>query len=161
MVTGKVVGKTTVYGRAVETSSGKVFSEDQVNVEVVNLKGVRIVSPLTHIVSNEKMPLRVIGLTDGSEIDTALLIGGRTPIMIFEWTLSNKECGELVHPFQANGYTPPSGDQAQLQFHARRPGTTIVRLSVMHQKKRFTAEVEISVLLMFILFRVCHSCVVM
>lgn len=88
-----------MHGRSVD-SSGKVYSTDQVEIEVVNLKGVRVVSHLTHILSNEKMPLRVVGIADGSEIDTSLLIGGEAPIMSFEWILSNKECGELVQPFQ-------------------------------------------------------------
>ncbi|ODM96783.1 hypothetical protein Ocin01_09896 [Orchesella cincta] len=145
LVTGKVVGRTRIHGRSIDITTKKLYSEDHVEVEVVNLKGIRIVSPLTHILNNERMPLRAVGLTDNQDIDTSLLLGADSPIMTFEWSSSNSECGELVHPFQVNGYNPPSGDQAQLQFHARRPGTTTIKLTVVFAKKKFTAAVDISV----------------
>ncbi|CAL8098880.1 unnamed protein product [Orchesella dallaii] len=146
LVTGKVVGKTKIHGRSVDISTKKIYSEDYVEVEVVNLKGIRIVSPLTHILSNEKMPLRAVGLTDGGqEIETSLLLGANSPIMTFEWSSSNRECGDLIRPFQASGYIPPSGDQAQLQFHAKRPGSTTVKLVVSFGGKMYTTTVDISV----------------
>lgn len=100
MVTGKVLGRTTLEGRSVDSRSNKVYSSDTAEVEIVNLKGIKIISPLTHILSNERMPLRAVGVTSEGEIDTSFLLGGIQPIMSFEWSTSNKECGDLVHPFQ-------------------------------------------------------------
>jgi len=78
-----------------------VYSEDYLDVNVVNLVGLRIHSALSKVQVNEIIPVWAVGLSqNGVELDPTILFGGKNPLMTFEWNIGNSGNGEIEYPFQ-------------------------------------------------------------
>ncbi|MCI4387096.1 hypothetical protein PGIGA_G00070160 [Pangasianodon gigas] len=92
LVRGIAVGNMTVTGvvQAVDTESGKlvVISQDQVEVEVVQLKGVRIRAPITRMKTGAMMPVYVMGLTSS---ETPFSFGNALPGLTFHWSVTKRD----------------------------------------------------------------------
>ncbi|XP_060793096.1 nuclear pore membrane glycoprotein 210 [Neoarius graeffei] len=92
LVRGVAVGNMTVTGvvQAVDTESGKllVVSQDQVEVEVVQLKGVRIRAPITRMKTGTMMPVYVMGLTSS---ETPFSFGNALPGLAFHWSVTKRD----------------------------------------------------------------------
>uniref|UniRef100_A0A3B1IR40 Nucleoporin 210 n=1 Tax=Astyanax mexicanus TaxID=7994 RepID=A0A3B1IR40_ASTMX len=96
LVRGVAVGNMTVTGvvQAVDTESGKlvVVSQDQVEVEVIQLKAIRIRAPITRMKSGTMMPVHVMGLTS---TQTPFSFGNALPGLTFHWSVTKRDILEL------------------------------------------------------------------
>ncbi|XP_002667606.3 nuclear pore membrane glycoprotein 210 [Danio rerio] len=91
-VQGLAVGNMTVTGvvQAVDTETGKlvVVSKDQVDVEVVQLKAIRIRAPITRMKTGTLMPVYVMGLTSSQ---TPFAFGNALPGLTFHWSVTKRD----------------------------------------------------------------------
>ncbi|CAJ0929988.1 unnamed protein product [Ranitomeya imitator] len=96
LVKGAKIGNVTVTGviQAVDAESGKVaiVSEDKVQVEVVQLSGVRIHAPVTRMKSGTQMPVYVMGM---SSSQTPFSFGNAVPGLTFHWSVIKRDFIEL------------------------------------------------------------------
>ncbi|KAL1021498.1 hypothetical protein UPYG_G00014030 [Umbra pygmaea] len=95
-VRGVAVGNVTVTGlvQAVDAESGKlvVVSQDQVEVEVVLLRAIRIRAPITRMKTGTQMPVYVVGLTSSQ---TPFSFGNSVPGLTFVWATTKRDVLEL------------------------------------------------------------------
>ncbi|KAM6977831.1 nuclear pore membrane glycoprotein 210 [Aplochiton taeniatus] len=95
-VRGVAVGNVTVTGlvQAVDAETGKlvVVSQDQVEVEVVQLRAIRIRAPITRMKTGTKMPVYVMGLTNGQ---TPFSFGNAVPGLSFHWSTTKRDILEV------------------------------------------------------------------
>ncbi|CAK6957463.1 LOW QUALITY PROTEIN: nuclear pore membrane glycoprotein 210 [Scomber scombrus] len=91
-VRGVTVGNVTVTGlvQAVDAETGKlvVVSQDQVEVEVVHLLGIRIRAPITRMKTGTQMPVYVMGLTNSQ---TPFSFGNAVPGLTFHWSTTKRD----------------------------------------------------------------------
>ncbi|KAA0706727.1 Nuclear pore membrane glycoprotein 210 [Triplophysa tibetana] len=91
-VQGLSVGNMTVTGvvQAVDTETGKlvVVSQDQVDVEVVQLIAIRIRAPITRMKTETQMPVYVMGLTS---TQTPFSFGNALPGLTFHWSVTKRD----------------------------------------------------------------------
>ncbi|XP_070695859.1 nuclear pore membrane glycoprotein 210 isoform X2 [Pempheris klunzingeri] len=91
-VTGVAIGNVTVTGlvQAIDAESGKlvIVSQDQVQVEVVQLTGIRIRAPITRIKTGAQMPVYVMGLTNSQ---TPFSFGNALPSLTFHWSTTKRD----------------------------------------------------------------------
>uniref|UniRef100_A0AAY5EBC3 BIG2 domain-containing protein n=1 Tax=Electrophorus electricus TaxID=8005 RepID=A0AAY5EBC3_ELEEL len=96
LVRGLAVGNMTVTGvvQAVDTETGKlvVVSQDQVEVEVIQLKAIRIRAPITRLKTGTMMPVHVMGLTSSQ---TPFSFGNALPGLSFHWTVTKRDILEV------------------------------------------------------------------
>ncbi|TRY98562.1 hypothetical protein DNTS_005269, partial [Danionella cerebrum] len=95
-VQGLSVGNMSVTGvvQAVDTETGKlvVVSKDEVEVEVVQLKGIRIRAPITRVKTGTLMPVHVMGLTSAQ---TPFSFGSAVPGLSFHWSVTKRDTLEI------------------------------------------------------------------
>ncbi|XP_031421461.1 nuclear pore membrane glycoprotein 210 [Clupea harengus] len=95
-VKGIALGNVTVTGlvQAVDAETGKlvIVSQDQVEVEVVLLSGIRIRAPITRMKTGTLMPVYVMGLT-GSQ--TPFSLGNAVPGLTFHWSVTKRDILEV------------------------------------------------------------------
>uniref|UniRef100_A0AAV2M0I1 BIG2 domain-containing protein n=1 Tax=Knipowitschia caucasica TaxID=637954 RepID=A0AAV2M0I1_KNICA len=98
LVKGTTVGNVTVTGlvQAVDAETGKlvVVSQDQVEVEVVQLSAIRIKAPITRMKTGAQMPVFVIGL---SSSQTPFSLANAVPGLTFHWSTTKRDILD-VHP---------------------------------------------------------------
>ncbi|XP_039627245.1 nuclear pore membrane glycoprotein 210-like [Polypterus senegalus] len=91
-VIGIGVGNVTVTGvaQAVDVETGKlvITSMDNVDVEVVQLKAVRIRAPITRMKTDTKMPVYVMGIKSSQ---TPFSFGNALPGLTFQWIVSKRD----------------------------------------------------------------------
>ncbi|RVE70662.1 hypothetical protein OJAV_G00067530 [Oryzias javanicus] len=91
-VRGVAVGNVTVTGmvQVVDTETGKlvIISQDQVDVEVVVLTGIRIRAPITRMKTGTQMPVYVMGMTNSQ---TPLSFGSVFPVLTFHWSTTKRD----------------------------------------------------------------------
>ncbi|KAG7521448.1 hypothetical protein JOB18_048637 [Solea senegalensis] len=91
-VRGVDIGNVTVTGlvQAVDAETGKlvVVSQDQVEVEVVRLTGIRIRTPITRMKTGTQMPVYVMGLTNSQ---TPFSFGNAVPGLTFHWSTTKRD----------------------------------------------------------------------
>uniref|UniRef100_A0A4W3IMT2 Nucleoporin 210 like n=1 Tax=Callorhinchus milii TaxID=7868 RepID=A0A4W3IMT2_CALMI len=96
-LTALVVGTAKVTGivQAVDDDTGRVvvFSQDDVTVEVVQLKGIKIHAPVTRLKTGTQMPIYVMGLTSSQ---TPFSFGNAVPGLTFHWITTKRDVIELV-----------------------------------------------------------------
>uniref|UniRef100_A0AAY5KJJ6 BIG2 domain-containing protein n=1 Tax=Esox lucius TaxID=8010 RepID=A0AAY5KJJ6_ESOLU len=95
-VKGVAIGNVTVTGlvQAVDAETGKlvVVSQDQVEVEVVQLRAIRIRAPITRMKTGTQMPVYLIGLTSSQ---TPFSFGNAVPGLTFLWTTTKRDILEV------------------------------------------------------------------
>ncbi|KAL2103919.1 hypothetical protein ACEWY4_000787 [Coilia grayii] len=95
-VKGIAVGNVTVTGQvqAVDAETGKlvIVSQDEVEVEVVQLAGIRIRAPITRMKTGTLMPVYVMGLTSSQ---TPFSFGNADPGLSFHWSVSKRDILEV------------------------------------------------------------------
>ena len=74
-------------------------SQDEVNVFVVRLAGLRIHAPLRRLKVGNTMPLFAVGIT--SEAETPHAFGSANPALTFAWTINSQQVttGPLIRTF--------------------------------------------------------------
>ncbi|KAM4609800.1 nuclear pore membrane glycoprotein 210 [Polymixia lowei] len=91
-VRGAAIGNVTVTGlvQAVDAETGKlvVVSQDQVEVEVVRLRAIRIRAPITRMKTGAQMPVYVMGLTNSQ---TPFSFGNAIPGLTFHWSTTKRD----------------------------------------------------------------------
>ncbi|XP_020785442.2 nuclear pore membrane glycoprotein 210 isoform X2 [Boleophthalmus pectinirostris] len=91
-VKGATIGNVTVTGlvQAVDAETGKlvVVSQDQVEVEVVQLTAIRIKAPITRMKTGAQMPVYVIGLTSSQ---TPFTFANAIPGLTFHWSTTKRD----------------------------------------------------------------------
>ncbi|XP_072685713.1 nuclear pore membrane glycoprotein 210-like isoform X8 [Canis lupus baileyi] len=96
-VTGKVVGTAVVHGtiQTVNEDTGKVivFSQDEVYIEVVQLRAVRILAAATRLITATEMPVYVMGVTS---TQTPFSFSNANPGLTFHWSMSKRDVLDLV-----------------------------------------------------------------
>ncbi|KAI5164766.1 hypothetical protein MUG91_G45n184 [Manis pentadactyla] len=96
-VTGKVVGTAVVHGtiQTVNEDTGKiiVFSQDEVQIEVVQLRAVRILVATTRLITGTEMPVYVMGVTS---TQTPFSFSSANPGLTFHWSMSKRDVLDLV-----------------------------------------------------------------
>ncbi|XP_044304352.1 nuclear pore membrane glycoprotein 210-like isoform X3 [Varanus komodoensis] len=145
-VTAKAVGTATVLGtiRAVNEDTGKVivFSQDQVDLEVVQLRAIRIHAPATRLMTGTKMPVYVIGLTS---MVTPFSFGNADPALSFHWSMSKRDVLDfLPRHSEVSLQLIPESNFAMV-LHTRAAGRTSIRVTVRSsglQAKQFEGNLD-------------------
>ncbi|XP_006264393.3 nuclear pore membrane glycoprotein 210-like [Alligator mississippiensis] len=96
-VTAKTVGTAIIQGtiQAVSEDTGRVivFSQDQIELEVVQLRAVRIHVPATRLITATEMPVYVKGMTS---MQTPFSFGSAKAGLIFQWSVSKRDVLDLL-----------------------------------------------------------------
>ncbi|XP_069594525.1 nuclear pore membrane glycoprotein 210-like [Ranitomeya imitator] len=91
-VTGLAIGTTKIRGtvQAIREDNGQstVFSQDEIVVEVVYLKAIRIHIPVTRLITPSEMPVYVMGV---SSTQTPFSFGNSKPPLQFYWSLNKRD----------------------------------------------------------------------
>uniref|UniRef100_A0A670JKH2 Nucleoporin 210 like n=1 Tax=Podarcis muralis TaxID=64176 RepID=A0A670JKH2_PODMU len=130
-VLAKAVGTATILGtiRAVNEDTGKVivFSQDQVDLEVVQLKAIRIHAPATRLITGTKMPVYVVGLTSTL---TPFSFGNADPALTFHWAMSKRDVLDLLprHSEVSLQLIPESN--FAMVLHTKAAGRTSIQVTV-------------------------------
>lgn len=126
------LGRTKLFARAMgidrQTGKLRIYSQDQVDIHVVRLSGIRIAAPLTRLRQNTEMPVYLMGLDD---FETPFAFGTCNPPLIIEWLLSDHQSGQVSSPFLYSGLNPwSSGSYFAARFKALQPGHTTLKVKV-------------------------------
>uniref|UniRef100_A0A8C5CHL2 Nucleoporin 210 n=1 Tax=Gadus morhua TaxID=8049 RepID=A0A8C5CHL2_GADMO len=87
LVKGLSIGQTTVSAVVVDKNGRKIAS-DRVEVEVVQLRAIRIRAPITRMKSGAQMPVYVMGLTTSQ---TPFSFGNTLPGLLFHWSTTKRD----------------------------------------------------------------------
>ncbi|XP_071407089.1 nuclear pore membrane glycoprotein 210 isoform X2 [Pithys albifrons albifrons] len=92
LVRGAAIGSGMVTGvvQAVDPETGRlmVVSQDEVEVEVVQLSAVRIRAPVTRLKAGTQMPVYVMGITSSL---TPFSFGNAVPGLTFHWSVTKRD----------------------------------------------------------------------
>ena len=69
-----------------------LFFQDEVNVHVVELDGIKIFAPLKRLQTGTQMPLYAMGT---NEYETPFAFGSALPPLSFKWSINNKEAAAI------------------------------------------------------------------
>uniref|UniRef100_A0A673J3B3 Nuclear pore membrane glycoprotein 210-like n=1 Tax=Sinocyclocheilus rhinocerous TaxID=307959 RepID=A0A673J3B3_9TELE len=129
-VKGLSVGNMSVTGvvQAVDTETGKlvVVSKDQVDVEVVQLKAIRIRAPITRMKTGTLMPVYVMGLTSSQ---TPFSFGNALPGLTFHWSVTKRDVLD-VHTRHAEVQWLSAEHNFAMSVFGRSKGRTGLRVVV-------------------------------
>ncbi|KAF6076183.1 tropomyosin 3 [Phyllostomus discolor] len=130
-VTGKVVGTAVVHGtiQTVNEDTGKVivFSQDEVQIEVVQLRSVRILAAATRLVTATEMPVYVMGV---SSTQTPFSFSNANPRLTFHWSMSKREVLDLVPRHAEVFLQPPVENNFAMVVHTKAAGRTSIKVTV-------------------------------
>ncbi|XP_053065325.1 nuclear pore membrane glycoprotein 210-like isoform X11 [Acinonyx jubatus] len=137
-VTGKVVGTAVVHGtiQTVNEDTGKVivFSQDEVNIEVVQLRAVRILAPTTRLITatehsptSFQMPVYVLGVTS---TQTPFSFSNANPGLTFHWSMSKRDVLDLVPRHSEVFLQLPVENNFAMVVHTKAAGRTSIKVTV-------------------------------
>ena len=135
LIEGVRLGHSKLFARAVgidrQTGKQRVYSQDQVDVHVIRLSGVRITVPLSRVRQNTEMPVFLMGL---DENQTPFAFGTCNPPLTIEWQLTDHQSGQVFSPFWQSGLNPRTSTSSfAARFKALQPGHTVLRVRVSAQ----------------------------
>ncbi|XP_023390082.1 nuclear pore membrane glycoprotein 210-like [Pteropus vampyrus] len=130
-VTGKVVGTAVLQGtiQTVNEDTGKVtvFSQDEVHVEVVQLRAVRILAAATRLVTATEMPVYVMGVTS---TQTPFSFSNADPGLTFHWSMSKRDVLDLVPRHSEVFLQLPVEKNFAMVAHTKAAGRTSIKVAV-------------------------------
>ncbi|XP_043424444.1 nuclear pore membrane glycoprotein 210-like isoform X4 [Prionailurus bengalensis] len=130
-VTGKVVGTAVVHGtiQTVNEDTGKVivFSQDEVHIEVVQLRAVRILAPATRLITATEMPVYVLGVTS---TQTPFSFSNANPGLTFHWSMSKRDVLDLVPRHSEVFLQLPVENNFAMVVHTKAAGRTSIKVTV-------------------------------
>uniref|UniRef100_A0A672U212 Nucleoporin 210 n=1 Tax=Strigops habroptila TaxID=2489341 RepID=A0A672U212_STRHB len=130
LVRGVAVGNGTVTGvvQAVDAETGKlvVVSQDKVEVEVVQLTGVRIHAPITRMKTATQMPVYVMGITSSQ---TPFSFGNAVPGLTFHWSVTKRDILDIKTRHSEVNRLPAKYNFA-MDVHGRVKGRTGLKVVV-------------------------------
>ncbi|XP_015740000.1 nuclear pore membrane glycoprotein 210-like isoform X2 [Coturnix japonica] len=130
-VTAKAVGATTIQGtvQVVNEDTGRVtvFLQDQVELEVIPLKAVRIHVPSTRLIAGTEMPVFVVGLNN---MLTPFSFSNANPELSFQWSVSKRDVLELLPRHTKVSIQLPAQNNVAMVVYTRAAGRTSIRVKV-------------------------------
>ncbi|XP_071883973.1 nuclear pore membrane glycoprotein 210-like [Anas platyrhynchos] len=130
-VTARTVGTTTIQGaiRVVSEDTGgvTVFSQDQVELEVVQLKAVRIHVPATRLITGTEMPVFVVGLNN---MLTPFSFSNANPELRFQWSVSKRDVLDLLPRHTKVSIQLQSDNNVAMVVHTKSAGRTSIKVMV-------------------------------
>ncbi|XP_022415359.1 nuclear pore membrane glycoprotein 210-like isoform X2 [Delphinapterus leucas] len=130
-VTGKVVGRAVVHGtiQTVNEDTGKVivFSQDEVQIEVVQLRAVRILAAATRLITATEMPVYVMGVTS---TQTPFSFSNANPGLTFHWSMSKRDVLDLVPRHSEVFLQLPVENNFAMVVHTKAAGRTSIKVTV-------------------------------
>ncbi|XP_021502394.1 nuclear pore membrane glycoprotein 210-like [Meriones unguiculatus] len=137
-VTGKVVGTAVVHGtiQTVNEDTGKVivFSQDEVQVEVVQLRAVRILAAATRLITATEMPVYVMGVTS---TQTPFSFSNAKPMLTFHWSMSKRDVLDLVPRHSEVFLQLPAEHNFAMVVHTKAAGRTTIKVTVRSTNSSF------------------------
>ncbi|XP_078278924.1 nuclear pore membrane glycoprotein 210-like [Rhinoraja longicauda] len=133
-LTALVVGTAKMTGivQAVDDDTGRVvvFSQDEVTVEVIRLKGIKIHAPVTRLRTGTQVPVYVTGVTSSQ---TPFSFGNGVPGLTFHWTTTKREVIELVTRHSEISLELSAEYNFAMLLHSRAQGKTGLKVTVNAQ----------------------------
>ncbi|XP_045838285.1 nuclear pore membrane glycoprotein 210-like isoform X2 [Meles meles] len=130
-VTGKGVGTAVVRGtiQTVNEDTGKVivFSQDEVHVEVVQLRAVRVLAAATRLITATEMPVYVMGVTS---TQTPFSFSNANPGLTFHWSMSKRDVLDLVPRHSEVFLQLPVENNFAMVVHTKAAGRTSIKVTV-------------------------------
>uniref|UniRef100_A0A8C9LAN5 Nucleoporin 210 like n=1 Tax=Pavo cristatus TaxID=9049 RepID=A0A8C9LAN5_PAVCR len=130
-VTAKAAGRTTIQGtvQVVGEDTGRVtvFSQDEVELEVIPLKAVRIHVPSTRLMAGTEMPVFVVGLDSTL---TPFSFSNANPELSFQWSVSKRDALELLPRHRKVSIQLPAQNNVAMVVYTRAAGRTSIRVKV-------------------------------
>uniref|UniRef100_A0A8B9GDC4 Nucleoporin 210 n=1 Tax=Amazona collaria TaxID=241587 RepID=A0A8B9GDC4_9PSIT len=130
-VRGVAVGNGTVTGvvQAVDAETGKlvVVSQDKVEVEVVQLAGVRIHAPITRMKTATQMPVYVMGITSSQ---TPFSFGNAVPGLTFHWSVTKRDILDIRTRHSEASFQLPAKYNFAMDVYGRVKGKTGLKVVV-------------------------------
>ncbi|XP_054547710.1 nuclear pore membrane glycoprotein 210-like isoform X2 [Talpa occidentalis] len=130
-VTGKVVGTAVIHGtiQTVNEDTGKVivFSQDEVHIEVVQLRAVRILAAATRLITATEMPIYVMGVTS---TQTPFSFSNANPGLTFHWSISKRDVLDVVPRHSEVFLQLPAENNFAMVVHTKAAGRTSIRVTV-------------------------------
>ncbi|XP_075856269.1 nuclear pore membrane glycoprotein 210-like [Microcebus murinus] len=130
-ITGKVVGTAVVHGtiQTVNEDTGKVivFSQDEVHIEVVQLRAVRILAAATRLITATEMPVYVMGVTS---TQTPFSFSNANPGLTFHWSMSKRDVLDLIPRHSEVFLQLPPENNFAMVVHTRAAGRTSIKVTV-------------------------------
>ncbi|XP_058927920.1 nuclear pore membrane glycoprotein 210-like isoform X1 [Kogia breviceps] len=130
-VTGKIVGRAVVHGtiQRVNEDTGKVivFSQDEVQIEVVQLRAVRILAAATRLITATEMPVYVMGVTS---TQTPFSFSNANPGLTFHWSTSKRGVLDLVPRHSEVFLQLPVENNFAMVVHTKAAGRTSIKVTV-------------------------------
>uniref|UniRef100_A0A452HH77 BIG2 domain-containing protein n=1 Tax=Gopherus agassizii TaxID=38772 RepID=A0A452HH77_9SAUR len=126
-VMAKAVGTAIIQGtiQVVSEDTGKVI--DQVELEVVQLRAVRIHAPATRLITATKMPVYVMGLTSTL---TPFSFGNANPGLIFHWSASKRDVLDLLPRHSEISLQVVPENNFAIVVHTKAAGRTSIKVTV-------------------------------
>jgi nuclear pore complex protein Nup210 len=121
VITGQAVGVNKVTGQRV------IYSQDSLDVHVIEMQGIKIHTPLTKLKTGTTMPVWAQGIPD---LLSPIIIGSMEPPLRFAWSVTAREVGVVRHVFEDFGLVIPEEDMVSMRFSAVSPGHTFLRMDV-------------------------------
>ncbi|XP_071611582.1 nuclear pore membrane glycoprotein 210 [Heliangelus exortis] len=131
LVRGVAVGNGTVTGvvQAVDAETGKLVmvSQDQVEVEVVQLTAVRIRAPITRMKMGTQMPVYVMGITSSQ---TPFSFGNAVPGLTFHWSVTKRDTLDIKTRHSEASFQLPAKYNFAMDVYGRVKGRTGLKVVV-------------------------------
>lgn len=121
VITGQAVGVNKVTGQRV------IYSQDSLDVHVIEMQGIKIHTALTKLKTGTTMPVWAQGIPD---LLSPIIIGSMEPPLRFAWSVTAREVGVVRHVFEDFGLVIPEEDMVSMRFSAVSPGRTFLRMDV-------------------------------
>ncbi|XP_006976524.2 nuclear pore membrane glycoprotein 210-like isoform X1 [Peromyscus maniculatus bairdii] len=137
-VTGSTVGTAVVHGtiQTVNEDTGKVivFSQDEVQIEVVQLRAVRILAAATRLITATEMPVYVMGVTS---TQTPFSFSNASPMLTFHWSMSKRDVLDLVPRHSEVFLQLPAENNFAMVVHTKAAGRTTIKVTVRSESSTF------------------------
>nr|XP_045008482.1 nuclear pore membrane glycoprotein 210 [Jaculus jaculus] len=131
LVHGLTVGNGSVLGvvQAVDAETGKVIivSQDRVEVEVLQLRAVRIRAPITRMRTGTQVPVYITGITNSQ---SPFSFGNAVPGLTFHWSVTKRDILDLRGRHHEASIQLPSQYNFAMNVHGRVKGRTGLRVVV-------------------------------
>lgn len=131
LITGISIGNGTVTGmvQAVDAETGKVVvvSQDKVEVEVIQLKAVRIHAPITRMKTGTQMPVYVMGITSNQ---TPFSFGNCVPGLAFHWSVTKRDILDVKARYSEASFQLSAQYNFAMDVYGRGKGRTGLKVVV-------------------------------
>lgn len=131
VVTGDKLGASVITGKAVSmnkaTGQRVIYSQDSIDVNVIQLQGIKIHTPLTRLKTGTTMPVWAQGIPN---MLSPIIIGSMEPSLKFAWSVTTREVGMVRHVFADFGLVIAQEDMVSMRFTAMSPGHTFLQMDV-------------------------------